>query len=151
MKRYDAVCGILFVVVAGVILLDARRLEILPIGSGTLPVIIAVVLMLAGLRLVAGLFRSRSEDEKGPAWPLKAGLFNLVYVAGITILYVFTMGWIGFLVATFLFVTTMILRLSRWKWYGAVGFGIGVSVASFWFFEKLGMSLPLWFFERYLM
>ncbi len=149
MKRYDFWVGILLLIVAGIVCVDGLRLEIMPVGSGTLPVLTSLILGAAAIYLMTSFFRKNPGDQ-APSWPTGEGLFNLFYVVGAMVLYLMSLGYVGFVISTFLFTMCMLYKLSRYRWYKLIILGILISVGSCLMFQKLGLPLPSWYFERYM-
>jgi hypothetical protein len=149
MKPYDVFTGVLLLVLSAVVFADTVRLGIWPAGAGTMPVIASVLLAACSVVLINS-FRRKGGTGKGPSWPDRKGRTNLIFVAVLIAAYLAGMGTIGFLLSTFLFVAVLLHRLSTYGWPKTIVVGLAISIVCFWFFEKLGLTLPRWLLERYL-
>ncbi len=149
MKRYDFFGGILLLIVGGIVCVDGLTLGIIPVGSGTLPVLTSLILGATAIYLITGIFRKDLGDQ-APSWPTGKGLFNLLYVVGAMALYLVALGYAGFVISTFFFTVGVLYKLSPYKWYKLIILGILISVGSCLMFQKLGLPLPSWYFERYM-
>lgn len=150
MKRSDRVAGLLFLAIVGLLAFDTRRLQVLPVGPGTVPVLVAVLLAIAAVVLVASTFQSGANDEIVSGWPTPSGLINPLFVISAVALYLLALSTIGYLISTFLLVIALLTRLADYSWFRTAALGLIVSVATFLIFEKLGMHLPSWLLEKYL-
>lgn len=61
MKPYDLLTGILFLVLAGTVFFDALRIGIFPIGAGTMPVIIAILLAACAVALIISSLKRTAD------------------------------------------------------------------------------------------
>jgi len=123
----------------------------LPLGqvnspeAGFIPMIEAILLLIAGLTLLADVYTGRNNVEIN--WPKGIFRFRLFRLALALFGYVAILKPLGFLTATFLF---MIFTISAWQNYRKlviVGYALVFSIGLHLIFNKLlGMSLPpgLW-------
>jgi hypothetical protein len=139
MKRSDRLGGLLFMLLAGLIAYDARRLQASPVGPGTVPLMVASLLGVAAFALFLSSFRRSTARAETDA---DKSSFNAVYVSIVVALYLACMYVLGYLPSTVLLVTAMLWRLSEWRLWKIVLLAALVSGSSFYLFTKLGMHLP---------
>jgi hypothetical protein len=113
--------------------------------AGFIPMIEAILLLIAGLTLLAHVYTGKNDIEIN--WPKGIFRFRLFRLALALVGYIIILKPLGFLTATFLF---MILTISAWENYRKlviVGYALVFSIGLHLIFNKLlGMSLPpsLW-------
>jgi putative tricarboxylic transport membrane protein len=150
MKQADRVAGGLFLAISAGIAFDVRRLEVLPVGPGTIPLLVAVLLAAIALVIVAKTFRRGGERFEVDSLPAPTSPAHPIYVVLAVALYVFALSRIGYLVATFALVVAMLVRLADMKPSRIVAVALAVSLGTFLVFQKLGIRLPAWLLETYL-
>ncbi len=144
----DRIAAGLFIALAAVIAFDSRRLEILPVGPGTLPMLVAVLLALTAGRM---LTRPVEESPSGGRSTFQLSMMaNPLYVAVCIALYTAGVAFVGYLASTFLLVMAMMARLSSYRILHTVALALLVSVLSYYTFTKLGMHLPGAWLEDHL-
>lgn len=142
MKRYDIGAGLLLLLLSAVVMFDARRLDVLPVGSGTFPVLLAAMLAVCALLLIGGHLAKVLPASAAPEWPSGDGLLNVLVGCAVTALYVAAIAVVGFLPATFAFVVVMLSRISRYGWLARIAIGALVAGLATVAFGALGVSLP---------
>ena len=96
------------------------------LGSGFWPILIlALSSLLSAILLISSLMKRKEEGEREPAEPPSPESIvdrkrarNIVILSSVaTLFYIFAMQWVGFAIATLLFVLTFIVILGeRRKW-----------------------------------
>ncbi|HMN81587.1 MAG TPA: tripartite tricarboxylate transporter TctB family protein [Burkholderiaceae bacterium] len=142
MKRYDIGAGLLLLLLSAVVMFDARRLEVLPVGSGTFPVLLAAILAVCALLLIGGHLARLLPAAAAPEWPSGDGSMNVLIGCSVTALYIAAIAVVGFLPATFVFVVAMLSRISRYRWLTRIAIGALIAGLATVGFGALGVSLP---------
>ena len=144
----DRIAAGLFIALAAVIAFDSRRLEIVPVGPGTLPMLVAAL-----LAVTAGAMLTRPVEESpgGRRSVLNFSVMaNPLYVAACIALYTVGVAFAGYLVSTFMLVVAMLVRLSSYRIWHTLALALLVSLLSYYTFTKLGMHLPGAWIEAHL-
>ena len=141
MKRYDIGAGLLLLLLSAVVMFDARRLEVLPVGSGTFPVLLAAILAVCALLLIGGHLARLLPAAAAPELP-SGGSMNVLIGCSVTALYIAAIAVVGFLPATFVFVVAMLSRISRYRWLTRIAIGALIAGLATVGFGALGVSLP---------
>jgi hypothetical protein len=135
------VAGVLLLALAALIAYDARRLQSLPVGPGTVPVLIAAALAIASLALFALSFSQHASADR-QADPAASSSYNALYVGAVVALYLLSMAFLGYLLSTLFLVVAMLLKLADYRPWQLAALGVSVSLATYVLLEKLGLHLP---------
>jgi len=141
MKHPDRVAGVLFLALAALIAYDARRLQSLPVGPGTVPLLIAAALAIASLALFAFSFSQHASADR-QADPAPNSSYNALYAGAVVALYLLSMAFIGYLLSTLFLVVAMLFKLADYRPRKVVALGVSVSLATYVILERLGLHLP---------
>jgi putative tricarboxylic transport membrane protein len=114
-------------------------------GPGFLPFGLALVLVILSLALI---LRSRTKGGTSkPFWAERTWLRPLLGVI-IFILYAFFLGYIGFILTTFLFLIIWMWVIERIRWVTILSISVGVTAVLYFIFEYfLEVPLPTGFFS----
>ena len=114
-------------------------------GPGFLPFGLALVLVILSLALI---LRSRTKGGSSkPFWAERTWLRPLLGVI-IFILYAFFLGYIGFILTTFLFLIFWMWVIERIRWVTILSISVGVTTVLYFIFEYfLEVPLPTGFFS----
>lgn len=136
--RGDRVAGIGFLVLALAYTWGAWKLEpgfvSDPVGPKAFPLGVALLLGGTALRLVL-------RPDPGSAWPSRLFWYRAILLAASLVLYAYVIRAAGFVLLTTLEVA-LLSRLSGSPWPQGLALGGGLSVALWWLFSALGVSLP---------
>jgi putative tricarboxylic transport membrane protein len=114
-------------------------------GPGFFPFGLAVIL--AFLALVLILQSRRKEGAPVPFWPERAWLRPLLG-AVIFLLYALSLGYLGFILTTFLFLVVWMWVVERIRWLTIIPISIGVTAVLYFIFEYfLEVPLPAGFWS----
>lgn len=142
MDKRNFLSGILFFILAGIVFADSARLEIIPIGPGTFPMVLSLLLIALSIVLILKSFSKTSRDKLEISWPSGEGIRTLGFVGLTTALYIFLMNPLGYVLSTAVFVTAMFQKLSAHRWRKSILLAVLISGGTFWMFQKFGLSLP---------
>jgi len=114
-------------------------------GPGFFPFGLAVILAFLALVLI---FQSRrKEGVPVPFWPERAWLRPLLGAA-IFLLYAFSLGYLGFILTTFLFLVVWMWGVERIRWPTITAISVGVTAVLYFIFEYfLEVPLPTGFWS----
>lgn len=134
----DRVLGVICVLLAGFFIWQATQVEtgfiVDPLGPSAFPIIIGVLLGLAGLYPIL-----RPDPE--PAWPARARVLEIGFAAVVMVFFAMSVGEIGFVAATIVTAGLLSWRLGSSP-LGALATGIGIAVTIYVVFHfALGISL----------
>lgn len=105
-----------------------------PVGPKVFPIIIGIVLA------VAGLYPLLRPDPE-PQWPHLGGLLEIVFAAGVMVAYTYALPSFGFVASTAVAASLLSWRLdARPQWALAAGLGISLGIYVI-FHLVLGLSL----------
>ena len=114
-------------------------------GPGFLPFSLALILILLSLALILEN-RTKGGPSK-PFWPERTWLRPLLGVIIFT-LYAFFLGYIGFILTTFLFLVIWMWVIERIRWVTILSISVGVTAVLYFIFEYfLEVPLPTGFFS----
>ena len=114
-------------------------------GPGFLPFGLALILILLSLALILEN-RTKGGSSK-PFWAERTWLRPLLGVI-IFILYAFFLGYIGFILTTFLFLVIWMWVIERIRWVTILSISVGVTAVLYFIFEYfLEVPLPTGFFS----
>jgi putative tricarboxylic transport membrane protein len=114
-------------------------------GPGFLPFGLALVLVILSLALILH-GRTKGGSSK-PFWAERTWLRPLLGVI-IFILYAFFLGYIGFILTTFLFLIIWMWVIERIRWVTILSISVGVTAVLYFIFEYfLEVPLPTGFFS----
>jgi hypothetical protein len=142
MGKRNFFSAILFIILAGIVFADSRGLDILPIGPGTFPALLSLLLFVLSGVLIFKSFSKTSRDRLEISWPGGEGIRTLAFVGSTTAFYLLLMYPLGYLLSTVVFITAMFQRLSTYRWYKSILLAVVISGGTFWMFQKFGLSLP---------
>ncbi len=112
-------------------------------GPGFFSFLAGLILGLLSLFCFFMSFRSQPGDERKPFWPHPKRTFKMSYIFIALIVYVFGMHYIGFGLATFLFLGFLLRGIEPQRWSVVIAVSImGVAVTYGVFQFWLGMQLP---------
>lgn len=127
LRAGDIASGIFLVVIGGVTLIAALQIRS-SIGGmlhpATLPVILAVVLVVGGAWLIVRAL-SKSYTDKPIEWPDRVGWQNWGVALAMMALYAALMQPLGFLLTTLLFITAFIWYFGKYRTWVAFAWGLG--------------------------
>ena len=114
-------------------------------GPGFLPFSLALILILLSLALI---LENRTKDGSSkPFWVERTWLRPLLGVIIFT-LYAFFLGYIGFILTTFLFLVIWMWVIERIRWVTILSISVGVTAVLYFIFEYfLEVPLPTGFFS----
>ncbi len=114
-------------------------------GPGFLPFGLALILILLSLALI---LQSRAKGgTPKPFWAERAWLRPLLGIVIFT-LYAFSLGYIGFILTTFLFLIIWMWVIERIRWKTILSISVGVTAVLYFIFEYfLEVPLPTGFFS----
>lgn len=125
MQNCDRILGGVIGVAGIVSLIEAHRIWNGWSGTGTMPLLVGGLLILLSLMLVG----FTSGDSTPVNWPSKKEILNISFVAGSFAFYITCMKLLGYIIATWLFLTVVTKYISHGRiyiilvWTGAVAFG----------------------------
>jgi len=108
-------------------------------GPGFLPFGLAIILIALSLALILGSWKKESDSV--PFWPKRGWLRPLVGV-GIFLLYALTLGPLGFIFTTFLFLILWMWIIERIRWVTILTISVGVTGVLYFIFEYF-LEVPL--------
>ena len=112
MRRYDLITALIMLALAAVAAFGTQGLDFWDdFGPSTrfMPIWVAVVTAVLALLLI---FAKRQHDPP-PEWPDRAGAVRVSLVFLAIVIFIASVPWLGFLVATVLFVLAMLLGIER--------------------------------------
>lgn len=141
MRRADAAVALVTIAVGAFVVTQAQGLEDPghdALGPSAIPTALGVVIAACGAVLLAGTVAGRPGAERDPArWGLLGATIALLLA------YVHGIGWLGFPLATTLFVVACLALLGARGWPRLVLAGVTVSlVVTVAFGRLLGVDLP---------
>lgn len=124
----DRIWGVVILVLGGAYLLEGIRIPPAaigdPLGPRVFPTVLGGVMLACGAAL---LFRSRRREARVIEWKFFAPVMLL---AGLLVAYAFSLAWLGYPLATFLFMVLAARMMGErsllWSLPIALGFGVGV-------------------------
>jgi putative tricarboxylic transport membrane protein len=136
-RTMEIVVALLFLVVAGIVMMDSRRIGagwIDPDGpqAGYFPFRIGAIMALASLVTLAQNIFAR--DGRRPFVDRHA-LGQVLIVLVPAAIYVLVLNHIGIYVASAIYIAAFMMYVGRYPWYMSAAVGIGVSVVLFFMFE----------------
>jgi putative tricarboxylic transport membrane protein len=143
MKR-DQVGGFFFAFIGVIFFLLSIKLptgKLTQPGPGVFPLALSLLLCTVGLMI----FFSTTKEKTKIDW--RKGLPDLAKPAAIVLLtlaYIILLGRLGYLLTSFIYLFSLFLLVSRYKWFFSAGLSGALAIASWIFFGKiLGIQLPL--------
>ena len=113
-------------------------------GPGFLPFGLALCLIILSLALI---FKSRKRNVSTPFWTQRTWLRPLLGVA-ILIFFALVVGWVGFLITTFIFLMIWMGVIERVRWRTIISVSIGTTAALYLIFALfLDVPLPMGFLK----
>ena len=114
-------------------------------GPGFLPFGLAVILMALALALI---LKSRTgEKSPVPFWPRRTWVRPLLGVI-IFLLYAFVLGYLGFILTTFLFLIVWMWVIERIRWVTLLTISVSVTAVLYFIFQYfLEVPLPAGFWS----
>jgi putative tricarboxylic transport membrane protein len=107
-------------------------------GPGLLPLWLSVLIMIMGVLYIVESLRHKVAFRE--ILPSGQGLKNVLIILGSLVLLLLTINFIGFTMASTLFLYILLVR--AYKWYVGLGIALGISLLLFWVFGNL-LSIPL--------
>lgn len=122
-------------------LVEALRVKDAWQGARLMPAALGVMLVALGMgHLLPSMADSAAAS---PAWPDAAARRRVVLMFGVLVLYVAGLPHLGFLVATALFVLTLLRALGSYSWAMTIALTGAIALASHVvFIHWLGMPVP---------
>jgi putative tricarboxylic transport membrane protein len=114
MRRYDLITALIMLALAAVAAFGTQGLDFWDdFGPSTrfMPIWVAVVTALLALLLVFEAVKR--QHDPAPEWPDRAGTVRVSLVISAIIIFIASVPWLGFLIATVLFVLAMLLGIER--------------------------------------
>ena len=147
-EKWDRVSGYILLAVGAITAWSSTSLSMGKFrhpGPGFLPFGLALVLIILSLVLI--LQRRTKGVSSNPFWAERAWLRPLLGVI-IFILYAFFLGYIGFILTTFLFLIIWLWVIERIRWVTIFSISVGVTAVLYLIFEYfLEVPLPTGFFS----
>ena len=139
MKRADRILGILLALLGLLCLAEAIRVWDGIGGTGFLPLLLGVVFAL----LSPGLLVSRSQPPKSSSisWPARGVWQRIGLIFLSLVFYILLLPWIGYLLATALFMIALVRAMGGVRWGYSLIFGVGVSASTHVVF-KIWLNMP---------
>jgi drug/metabolite transporter (DMT)-like permease len=114
-------------------------------GPGFFPFGLAVILAFLALALI--LQSRRKEEVPAPFWPERTWRRPLLGAA-VFLLYAFSLGYLGFILTTCLFLVVWMWGVERIRWLTIITISIGVTAVLYFIFEYfLEVPLPTGFWS----
>ncbi|RDU38126.1 hypothetical protein DRW41_00720 [Neobacillus piezotolerans] len=142
MKNIGLYVSLLFLIIGGIVLMQSLSLnyysEFGP-GPGLLPIWISGLMIVLS---IINIFSSLKKDaiKLADVMPKGEGLKNVLLTVGTLLLFIITVPYIGFCIASFLMLFLLFLR--GYKWYIGVGLSAGITLLVFWVFGSI-LNVPL--------
>lgn len=114
-------------------------------GPGGFPLSISIFLFLLGL---SKLFHRKEKGEKKEEEIINLGktvrsMITPLKILGITLAFILTMEWMGYLLAASVYLFILFFWVSRFRIWVAMGLTLVIGLGSWYFFGKiLSVSLP---------
>ncbi len=116
MKRVDIVSAVIFMLLGGFAMAEARRLpkyESFGPGGDFMPFWLGVILIVLATLLLVLALRSPAKVEAERLLPPRDGRIHIASIVASLCLYTFVMEYIGYLVSTFLFLAFLVAVLGK--------------------------------------
>ena len=147
-EKWDRVSGYILLAIGGITAWSSTSLSMGKFrhpGPGFLPFGLALVLVILSLALI--LHGRNKGGPSKPFWVERTWLRPLLG-AIIFILYAFFLGYIGFILTTFLFLIFWMWVIERIRWVTILSISVGVTAVLYFIFEYfLEVPLPTGFFS----
>jgi hypothetical protein len=139
MRRANKILALFLILSSAAILAEGARIWDGMGGTGFMPVLVGILFAILGVSLfwAAG----HPEDRQLISWPGKDTRGKLVLVFSALPVYAIAMPWIGYPVATFLFLAGLIRVLGERRWWCGLIFGTIVSGITYFVF-KVCLHMP---------
>jgi putative tricarboxylic transport membrane protein len=119
-------------------------------GPGVFPITLSLLLLISGAAwFIRGKRGTEKKDEgqKGGVYAVIKGQATPLKIVGITALFIVAFNWLGYLVASSLYLFFLLLWVSRYRIIVSATLAVAIGVGSWYFFAKiLAVSLPQGFF-----
>ncbi len=154
MRRAEATCAIILLILAGVVAREALRLEIgwgdIGPKGGFFPFWLSVLLALSSLKILVSSLSKRDGDIAGP-FITRSQLWLVLTVLVPIVLVVPSIAAAGFYLTAFFYIFLYIWWTGKKPWYVFVSIGVLFPVAIYLIFEKWFLiPLPKGMVEPYL-
>lgn len=150
MKRKDLVASIFFLILAGLLFINAGKYPVKADGSivlnpGFYPQLLAVVLgILSLILLFSSLKKGSDTNPKQKIWQNRKAVFLFAVTLSLLILYPFILNFIGFATASFIFLFSLITVLTenaKSRILSILGISLGLTVLMYLVF-KVFLHIP---------
>ncbi len=139
-RRASLLCGGLFMALGAMSLVEALRIKDAWQGARLMPVALGVTLVALG---IGHLVPSMAGRAAVPAWPDASARRRVALMFGVLALYVGGMPYLGFLLATALFVLVLLRALGSYSWPVTLALTGAIAIASYVIFVHwLAMPVP---------
>ena len=109
-----------------------------------MPALVGVIFAFLSVGLL--LSRSQSKENEVIPWPQKRGWQQIGVIFASMVLYTLLLPWIGYFLATTLFLTGLLKAMGKVRWGSGLIFGAVVSASTHIIFKTwLNMPLPVGF------
>jgi putative tricarboxylic transport membrane protein len=136
----NRICGLILLVLALVSLWEGMKTWDGMGGTGFMPVIVGIIFALLGLGILS--VKQYAEDRQPIRWPSKIGWQRLVLVFSALVAYPLAVPWLGYPVASALFLTGLCRVMGNIGWRRGMIFGL-VSSGSTYIIFKIWLHMPL--------
>jgi putative tricarboxylic transport membrane protein len=136
----DRIWGVVILVLGGAYLLEGIRIPPPaigdPLGPRVFPTVLGGVMLVCAVGL---LFRPRRREAPVIEWKLFA---PVVLLAGLLVAYAFSLAWLGYPLATFLFMVLAARMMGERSLVGSLPIALGFAVGVYLLFTKF-LLIPL--------
>lgn len=133
------ICGLILLLLALACWLEGVRVWDEMGGTGFLPVILGGIFILLGL----GFFKREPAERSQPfPWPNRKSWRHLGLALLIMFVYILTVRWVGYPVATVFFLTALLRFTGNVRWPLGIILGLLVAASTFFIF-KIWLNMPL--------
>ena len=136
----NRICGLILLILALVSLWEGMKTWDGMGGTGFMPVIVGIIFLLLGIGIL--IAQPCSEDRQPIRWPSKSGWQKLGLVFSALVAYPLAVPWLGYPVASALFLTGLCRIIGVIGWRMGLTFGL-VSAASTYIIFKIWLNMPL--------
>jgi putative tricarboxylic transport membrane protein len=136
----DRIVGFILVLLAATCIAEGIRVWDGFGRTGFMPAIVGLIFVF----LSPGLLLRKSRDQEAGIilWPQKGVWQKIGFILASLVLYTLLVPWIGYPLATTLFLTMLLRATGTVRWGYGVVFGVGVSASTYVIF-KIWLNMPL--------